>query len=335
MIIASLEHYNIVRILDFGMKGGIPYLVMSYAPNGSLRKQHPQGERLKLVTVLNYVQQLANAIEYIHKQGLVHQDIKPENILLGRNSKVWLSDFGITIVVREASSQSTQSFTGTLSYMAPERIQGKPCAASDQYALGVVVYEWLTGKRPFQGSPEQVMRQHIHARPPFINAAFPDISPEIERVVLKSLAKDPRDRFPSIQDFAVALTQAANNSNSLPKVRPPASADIRYKVWDDIAKLFIFDIFASILLGIITYLSGMIPSFALFNFGLSLLILPTLTAINQKNSIARIMSIWTFITSVVMGLIFHSVLILSITQLSLLTLTSLVIFLWRFFRKFF
>ncbi len=334
VIIASLEHPNVVRILDFGMKSGIPYLVMSYAPNGSLRRQHPHGERLPLDTVLNYVQQLADALEYIHNQGLVHQDIKPENMLLVTNNKVWLSDFGITIVVPKADFQRTQSITGTLSYMSPERFHGKLSAASDQYALGVVVYEWLAGELPFYGSPEQVRWRHIHAHPPSLHAKFPDISPDVERVVFKSLEKDPMNRFTCVQDFAIALRQAAYLSRSLPEVQPQSSLDIKFKVWDDIPKLFVFDIFVSMLFGIISYLSGMMPSSAWFIFGLSLLTLPPLMAIKQKNRIARIIAISTLIISVIIGFLLHSVLILTFTQFSLLALTSWIIFFRRIFQKF-
>ena len=332
-IIASLEHCNVVRMLDYGMKGGTPYLVMNYASNGSLRKQHPYGEKLPLDTILCYVQQLAGALEYIHNQGLVHQDIKPENMLLGRNNELLLSDFGITVVVRGTSSQGTQSFTGTLSYMAPERIQGKPCAASDQYALGIVVYEWLVGERPFHGSPEQVLWQHVHAHPPSLRSKFPNISLGVERVVLKSLEKNPRDRFTSVQDFAIALRQAAYPSHSLPEVRSQTSLDMKFKLWDDIAKLFVFDILVSILLSIISYYSAIMPSSAWFIFGLSLLTLPILTAFKQKNNIAMIITISAFIISVVTGVLLNSVLMLSVTQFSLLALISFIISLWRFFQK--
>ncbi len=213
-IVASLEHRHIVRMLDFGVKAGIPYLVMNYAPNGSLRKLHPQGTRLPLDTILDYVQQLADALEYINEQGFIHQDIKPENILLGRNGELLLSDFGIAVVAHKASFKRMQDFTGTLSYTAPERFQGNAYPASDQYALGVMVYEWLTGERPFRGSPAQIIRQHMYAAPPPLSAKFPDISPNVEQVVLKSLEKDPRGRFASVQDFAVALKRAAYPTSS-------------------------------------------------------------------------------------------------------------------------
>ena len=155
-----------MRILDYGVKAGIPYLVMNYTPHGSLRKQYAHGSRLQVETIVDYVQQLVEALDYIHRQGLVHRDVKPENILLGINGEILLSDFGIAFVARHASPASIHDFTGSFSYTAPERFQGFAIPASDQYALGVVVYEWLAGERPFRGSPEQIIRQHLYNSPP-------------------------------------------------------------------------------------------------------------------------------------------------------------------------
>lgn len=213
-IVASLEHRHIVRLLDFGVRAGIPYLVMNYASNGSLRQQYPQGTRLSLDIILNYVQQLADALEYIHKRGFIHLDIKPDNILLGRNGEVLLSDFGIAVVARNASFTGLRDFTGTLAYTAPERFRGFAYPASDQYALGVVVYEWLAGERPFHGSPAQIARQHLYTPPPLLSTRFPDISPDIEYVVHRLLEKDPRRRFAGVQEFADALHQTVYPSST-------------------------------------------------------------------------------------------------------------------------
>jgi eukaryotic-like serine/threonine-protein kinase len=161
--IAHLGHPNIVRVLEFGVEGKIPFLVMEHAPNGTLRQRHQKGSRLPLELVLSYVRQIASALQYAHEQRLIHRDIKPENMLLGRAHEVLLSDFGLALFAQSTSSQTTKGMAGTMAYMAPEQIQGKPRPASDQYALGIVVYEWLSGECPFQGMPNEIMGQHLSA----------------------------------------------------------------------------------------------------------------------------------------------------------------------------
>ena len=207
--IARLEHPNIVHVFDFGVQDTIPFLVMSYAPNGTLRQRHPKDTILPLATIMSYIKQVTEALQYAHDEKLVHRDIKPENLLLGRSNEVLLSDFGLALVSQSSSDQSTQMLAGTLAYMAPEQIQGKPRPASDQYALGIVVYEWLSGKRPFHGSLIELCTQHMFAPPPPLQETVPGISPAVEEVVLTALAKEPRRRFASVRAFATALAQAA------------------------------------------------------------------------------------------------------------------------------
>src|SRR5579884_3100340 len=196
--IARLEHPHIVRILDFGVESKTPFLVMSLAPNGTLRQQHPRGTKLPLTTIVEYVKQVADALQFAHDEKLIHRDIKPENMLLGRRNEVLLSDFGIAIVAQSSHYQSTQEVIGTVAYMSPEQIQGKPRPASDQYSLGIVVYEWLSGDRPFHGSFNELCAQHMFAPPPSIREKFPSTSPSIEHVILKALAKDPHARFVNV-----------------------------------------------------------------------------------------------------------------------------------------
>src|SRR5579859_5432316 len=161
----ELEHPNIVQILDMGIEEGIPYLVMEYAAGGTLRTRHPQGERVPLPTIVAYVQQIASALDYAHDHRLVHRDLKPENLLVGSNERLLLSDFGVALPLHQTDSMSVQTIGGTLAYMAPEQIRGKPRAASDQYALAVMVYEWLTGKRPFSGDVAELLGQHLFVQP--------------------------------------------------------------------------------------------------------------------------------------------------------------------------
>jgi len=141
--ISSLIHPNIVRVLEFGVEGGTtPFLVMDYAPNGTLRQRHPEGTRLAPAEIIPYVRQVASALQYAHDRRIIHRDIKPENMLLGQNNEVLLSDFGIAVVTQSSRYSSTQEVVGTIGYMAPEQLLGKPASIrSDVYALGLILFE--------------------------------------------------------------------------------------------------------------------------------------------------------------------------------------------------
>lgn len=209
--IARLAHPHIVRVLDFGVADATPYLVVDYAPNGTLRKRHPRSSLPALSTIVTYVTQISSALQYAHDQKVIHRDVKPENMLLGRDNEVLLSDFGIALVAQSTnyhSTQGVQELAGTIAYMAPEQIQSRACANSDQYSLGVVVYEWLSGTRPFQGSFAEIAVKHTLAPPPSLREKVPTLAPAIEAVVMKALAKDPKERYENMRTFAHALQQA-------------------------------------------------------------------------------------------------------------------------------
>src|SRR5215472_16220935 len=213
-----LQHPHIVRLLDFGIgPANTPFLVMAYAANGTLRQRHPKGTRLPMESIITYVRPIAAALQHAHDERLIHRDVKPENILLGPNDKVWLSDFGIAAVAHSTRSIDTEKPGGTVPYMAPEQLRGRPRPASDQYALGVIVYEWLCGERPFGGTATEIAMQHYLEPPPSLREKVPAISPDMEQVILTALAKDPAARFASVQAFATALQAAAD-------VQPPLDA---------------------------------------------------------------------------------------------------------------
>jgi predicted ATPase/DNA-binding CsgD family transcriptional regulator len=211
-ILASLNHPHIVRVLDFAVEQGIPFLVMEYIANGNLRERYPQGTRVPNEEIISYVQQIASALQYAHDLHLIHRDIKPENILLGSGGEVLLSDFGLAILAPSSVDLSTRAIepamVGTTPYLAPEQLRGDAQVASDQYALGIVVYEWLCGKRPFHGSSIEIVAQHLTMLPPPLRDQLADIPPLVEEVVLKAIAKDPQRRFANVQDFANALENA-------------------------------------------------------------------------------------------------------------------------------
>ena len=210
---ASLEHDHIVRVLDFDVQNGVPFIVMSYAPNGSLRNYHPHGTKLSFNTILSYLEQIADALDYLHAQDFIHLNIRPENLLVGRNGEVLLGNFGITEVTGKPSPPPSKP--SVLYYMSPEHLRGKPCIASDQYSLAICDYEWLTGQYPFEGTPTEIRWQHLHNRPASLCALVPDIPLAMERVVLRALSKDPQRRYPSVGAFVDAFRQAMPSIRTL------------------------------------------------------------------------------------------------------------------------
>src|SRR5437763_17021262 len=221
---SRLDHPHIVRVLAYGVENNEPFLVMYHAPHGTLRQRHARGTRLPITTIVSYVKQVAEALQYVHDQGLIHRDVKPHNMLLGADYQVMLSDFGIAVMAQRMGYriQKVQEFEGTILYTAPEQVRGRPRIASDQYALGVVVYEWLSGSCPFYGSIEEIASQHTLSAPPPLRGKIPTISPGVEQVVLKALAKDPNERFESVQEFAKALERASRPGQPGMGI-PPAS----------------------------------------------------------------------------------------------------------------
>jgi serine/threonine protein kinase len=207
--IAHLVHPAIVRVLDFGVEDSTPYLVMDYAPNGTLRQRHARSGPLPLQTVLPYVKQVGAALQYAHFDKIIHRDVKPDNMLVGPYHTILLSDFGLAMMAHSSLSEKTGGVAGTMVYMAPEQLRGKPRPASDQYSLAVAVYQWLTGTLPFRGSLSEIAAQIVMAQPPSLRAQVPTIAPAVEQVVLRALAKDPKQRFASVQEFGNALEQAS------------------------------------------------------------------------------------------------------------------------------
>jgi serine/threonine protein kinase len=208
-LLMDLRHPHIVRVLEFGVEEDIPFLVMDYAPNGNLRQRYPKNNILSPITVATYVKQVASALQYAHDRKLIHRDVKPENLLLQSDDEVLLSDFGIALIAQTSHFQSSASIVGTATYMAPEQIQGKATFASDQYALGIIAYEWLSGALPFQGSFSEICAQHTFTAPSPLREQVPTISPDIESVVMTALAKEPQRRFANVMAFANALEHAS------------------------------------------------------------------------------------------------------------------------------
>lgn len=221
--VATLNHPNITRLLGFSLQDNIPFMVMQLAPHGSLKEglptgrgneRFPKGTLLPIKRILPYVQQAAAGLQYAHDKGIIHLDIKPENMLLGEQGEVLLADFGIAVALQEQTHKTLRGVTGwvgSAAYAAPEQFEdgGHVSTVSDQYELAVVIYEWLTGDFPFRGTGIAIGTQKQLNPPPPLRDKVPTISPAVEKEVLTALAKDPKKRFPSVRAFATALEQAS------------------------------------------------------------------------------------------------------------------------------
>ena len=209
-IIANLEHKHILPVHDFGESDGLYYFVMRFLDTGSLKERIGTG-RLTLPEIDHLFSQLAEALDYAHQRGVIHRDIKPSNVLVDARGDVFLTDFGIAKLL-EGTTQftATNAITGTPAYMSPEQAQGEKLdARTDIYSLGVVLYEMITGRVPFDAdTPLAVMMKHVSAPLPLPSQISPEIHPEIERVLLKALAKDRNDRFANCQEFLSAWKSA-------------------------------------------------------------------------------------------------------------------------------
>ncbi len=216
--LSHLMHPHIIRVFDFGIEHQIPYLVMDYAPYGNLRELHPPGTIVPFGTVAAYTSAIASALQFAHDQHLLHRDLKPENLLLGPKHEVLLSDFGLALLTSGAETVQMQERFGTLDYMAPEQIRGQISQASDQYALAVMVYEWLSGHLPFQDSAPELANEHRYLSLASLSELHPDISSSVEEVVFKALSKDPQSRFVDVLSFAAAFEEAAQASSHIPSI---------------------------------------------------------------------------------------------------------------------
>lgn len=213
--LAKFLHPNIVPVYDYGEYQGAPYLVMAYLPGGTLKEWI--GKPIPIEKAINWVLPVAKALSYAHKEGVVHRDVKPSNILISRDGEVMLSDFGIAQILTQETTQLTVTGMGvsTPEYMAPEQWQGRADEASDQYALGVVLYELLTGVKPYTADTPlavalKVMSEPLR-RPSALVGSF---SEDVEKVLYKALARNPQDRYETMAAFQNALTGLLQKGNS-------------------------------------------------------------------------------------------------------------------------
>jgi Protein kinase domain len=228
-LLGNFSHPNILPVHDSGVQGDLLYLVMQYAPDGSLadaikgRTTHPLTLPAPPAFVADLISQVAAALQYTHDRGVVHRDVKPGNVLLQLEpSGHWhalLADFGIARGA-DASSHRTK-VSGTLAYMAPEQFSGNFSPASDQYALAVMTYQLLTGHTPYEGDMATLTQGHLYGTPPSVRSYNASLPAKVDGVLNRALAKDPTLRYPTVADYAQALQEALAQKSAAGAVVAP------------------------------------------------------------------------------------------------------------------
>lgn len=208
-VFAKLEHPHILPIYDYGEQAGFVFLVLRLMEGGTLEKRM-RGKQLSLEDLNRLVSQVAQALAYAHENDIVHRDMKPNNILLDKFGNAYLMDFGIAKIISEAQSSNMSTMLGTPAYMAPEQWRLEPVDHRiDIYSLGVMIYEMLTGKMPFNGiTPYHLMYAHLHEQPTPPSNIIPSLTADIDAVVLRALAKEPQARYTSAVELAQDLSEA-------------------------------------------------------------------------------------------------------------------------------
>jgi len=239
----SLTHPNIVNIYDVGEDGDIHYIVMEYVKGETLKEYIQSNSPISPNRCITIMKQLTSAIANAHNNNIVHRDVKPQNILLDEEGKVKITDFGIAMALSATSYTQTNSVLGTVHYLSPEQARGGTATKqSDIYALGIVLFELLTGELPFSGeSAVSIALKHLQSETPSIRAILPSIPQSLENVVIKATSKDPRDRYRTAEemeaDLATAMTPERANEEKfmveldegatkvLPVIKEPISFD--------------------------------------------------------------------------------------------------------------
>ncbi len=219
MVLSRLQHPNIVRYYDTVEMDGVVFILTDYIPGETLQQLlHDLNKPVSPLESLSYLTPLAAALHYAHREGVVHRDLKPANILLDENKHLYITDFGIARILTDTSTLTVDTTVGTPHYMSPEQIlAGKVTAATDIYALGVMLYQMYTGRLPFTGESEdtagtttavRIVYEHLHVKPRPLSEINPRISKAVEDVVLRCLEKDPEQRYASVSEVYDALTDA-------------------------------------------------------------------------------------------------------------------------------
>lgn len=209
-LLAHFTHPGIVRVYDYGVVNGSFYIALDLLQGATLEEFLLQNKKLGEAPAIDITQQVADALHYLHERQLVHRDIKPGNIFITQARRPILFDFGTALDLQDEEQKERErgSIYGTPAFGSPEQIQGRTDidGRSDLYSLGVVLYRMISGRKPYYGSREEVLHAHVHEPPP-PPSEFAYVSPELERIILKAMAKDPAKRFQTGAEFSTALIQ--------------------------------------------------------------------------------------------------------------------------------
>ena len=233
--IAQMRHPNVLNVYDFGEYEGTPYMIVEYMPGGSLSDRMKAGERFDRPTALRLLEGIAAALDYAHSVAIIHRDVKPANVLLDGRGNPVLADFGLAKLLQSASVKTVSGVTtGTPAYMSPEQVMGSAVGPpADTYALTTMAYEFLAGAIPFEGEGMlELLYAHVHREPPAASSRNPELSPAVDAVLARGLAKDPGQRWESGAAMVAALRTAlaaepppaVEKTMALPVAVPPAPA---------------------------------------------------------------------------------------------------------------
>ncbi len=225
---AGLSHPNIVSIYDRGEAEGTYYIAMEYLEGRTLKELLVARGPTPLAVAIDYTRQILAALGFAHRNGIVHRDIKPHNVVVAPDGRLKVTDFGIA---RAGASQMTEtgSIIGTAQYLSPEQAKGAPVTpASDIYSVGIVLYEMLTGSVPFTGdTPLEIAMKHLSAIPEPPSEKRPEIPHELDSIILRALAKDPADRYQGADEMDADLARAARGQTVAPETEEAATQVLR------------------------------------------------------------------------------------------------------------
>ena len=215
---SKMTHHNIVNLLDVGMDGENRYLIMEYVQGKTLKEVINERGRLSAPLACQIAIRILSALEHAHRNGIVHRDIKPQNILVHADGHIKVSDFGIARIADSSTLTKGDMVMGSVHYFSPEQARGEAAnATSDIYSTGVVLYEMLTGRVPYDGeTPVAVAMQHLHAQPTPIQAIAPDVPPSVVQICMKAMEKNPAMRYQSARDMAADLRVALDERGERP-----------------------------------------------------------------------------------------------------------------------
>lgn len=225
---SKMTHHNIVNLLDVGMDGENRYLVMEYVEGKTLKEVIQERGKLSGPLASQIAIRILSALEHAHRNGIIHRDIKPQNILVHADGHVKVADFGIARIANSSTLSRGDNVMGSVHYFSPEQARGESAnVTSDIYSVGVVLYEMLTGRVPFDGdSPVAVAMQHLHNQPVPINEIAPDVPPTVIQVCMKAMAKDPAMRYQSARDMAADLQTALMERGETPLIPVRSNEDV-------------------------------------------------------------------------------------------------------------